>query len=605
MDRLQFPNPQKIRKNWLDLNGTWQFAIPTADIGDASPDRNNLLAGTVEAQRAAESTVFPEFDRTITVPYSYTFPKSGVNVAQYHPVVWYRRQFDLSPDESKRYLLTFEAVDYASDVWLNGTHIAHHEGGHTPFTVDITENLHPVNELVVKVVDFNLPDQPIGKQSWKDGNFACWYTRTIGIWQSVWIEETGDAYLSDFTLTPDLAESRVVVDAEINTLRAAQLRYVVSFHGQEIARGTTSLSNGRGHFDIKVDNFDPAPDIHPWTPENPDLYDIDFTVIRDDDVTDEVSSYFGMRSLTSDGDLLFLNGQKYYLKLLLNQGYYPGAGLTGTADVVRSDIEKMKRMGFNGNRIHQKIESNRALYLCDSLGFLVWAEFPSAYEFGTTLMENIERELPTFVRKHVNHPSVVAYVAMNESWGVFTITHDRRQQLFVDALYHQLKSADPTRLVIGNDGYEQVTTDICTIHDYNSDPEELLATYQGHEDSVRAGAPSPMSGRRVFVEGYENQRNPVMITEYGGVAYEASSRSGDSWGYGERATDPDEVVSRIAALTKAVMSIDYCVGFCYTQTSDVEQEVNGLLDHDHEYKFDPEKIREILLSGHTYGYVQI
>ncbi|PJM75700.1 glycoside hydrolase family 2 protein, partial [Bifidobacterium simiarum] len=594
----------------------------------AAPARpaNNALYDDPATLAAVESDEFPAFDRTIEVPYSYTFPKSGVNEPAYHPVVWYRREFTVERHPGKRYLLNFEAVDYACEVWINGRHVGGHTGGHTPFVFDVTRYLRTdggnagnngagaehglpqANELVVKVIDFNRPDQPLGKQSWKDANFACWYTRTIGIWQSVWLEETGATYLDDLIMTPSVAESKLTVDASINDLAAAELHYEVSFRGSPITHGSVSFTGGRAHFDIPIRDWDANSGIRLWSPESPDLYDIDFIVTEQGRPVDEVSSYFGMRDIASDGRLIFLNDQKYYLKLLLNQGYYKDAGLTGTAEEVRGDIEKMKAMGFNGNRIHQKIESHRALYLCDALGFIAWAEFPSAYEFGPRLIANIERELPAYLAKHVNHPAVFAYVLMNESWGVFDVARDRRQQTFVDSLYWQAKAYDPSRLVVGNDGYEQVMTDICTLHDYNADADELLKTFQGREDEVKAGAPSPMSGRRAFCKGYERRQVPVMITEYGGVAYEGGGDGGtrgDSWGYGRRTDDPKQVVARIRALTEAVMAIDYCVGFCYTQTTDVEQEVNGLLDHDHEYKFDPDEIRSILLSAHTYGYVQV
>ena len=606
MERIQYPDPQCVRRNWVDLNGTWDFAIPGAPAGTKNGNQgNNAMESTPETLQAAASMAFPEFDRTIEVPYSYTFPKSGVDEPQYHPVVWYRRSFDLDMRPGKRYLLNFEAVDYACDVWLNGRHVGSHQGGHTPIRFDVTPYAAKENELVVKVIDFNRTDQPLGKQAWKDGNFACWYTRTIGIWQSVWLEETGDVHLTDFTMTPHANQARLDVDASLNVNVDAELDYNVTFEGKPVTHGTVSFTNARARFSVEIRNYDPSPEPHPWTPSTPDLYDIDFTVRSGGETTDEVSSYFGLRDVTSDGKMIFLNDQKYYMKLLLNQGYYPGGGLTGTAVEFRADIEKMKAMGFNGNRIHQKLESNRMLYLCDKLGFIVWAEMPSAYEFGPELIANVERELPAYLRKHVNHPSVFAYVLMNESWGVFDIAHSEQERTFVNSLYYQAKAFDPSRLVIGNDGYEQTRTDIATIHDYNADADELLETYQGRRDEVLAGAPSPMGGRRVFCQGYEQQRVPVMVTEYGGVAYEPGGHTEDSWGYGERITDPDKVVDQIAALTRAVMDIDYCVGFCYTQTSDVEQEVNGLLDHDHEYKFDPKRIREVLLSKHTYGYVQV
>ncbi|NEG69588.1 glycoside hydrolase family 2 [Bifidobacterium sp. BRDM6] len=614
-DRLRYPNPQCIRTNWVDLDGEWEFYLPPSSSPVPDGAGNNALFDDPATLAAVNSVEFPEFDRTITVPYSYTFPKSGVKEPAYHPVVWYRRGFALDPRPARRYMLHFEAVDYACDVWINGHHVGSHRGGMTPFMFDITPYLAArdgddssatvSNEIVVKAVDFNRPDQPLGKQSWKDTNFACWYTRTIGIWQSVWIEEVGATYLADFVMTPHVADSKLSVDAELDDLKNASLRYRVTFHGEPVADGAVSFTGGRARFDIPMQDWHADTGIRTWSPETPDLYDIDFDVVVDGETVDSVSSYFGMRDISVDDGLVFLNDQKYYMKLLLNQGYYHDGGLTGTAAEVAGDIEKMKAMGFNGNRIHQKLESHRALYLCDALGFIAWAEFPSGYEFGPTLVGNIERELPAYLAKHVNHPAVFAYVLMNESWGVFDIVHSKRQQDFVNSLYWQAKAYDPSRLVIGNDGYEQVMTDVCTLHDYNADADDLLKTYEGREQEVKDGAPSPMSGRRACCPGYRHLDVPLMITEYGGVAYETDGHQSDSWGYGDRIATPDEVVAQIRALTKAVMDIDYCVGFCYTQTTDVEQEVNGLLDHAHDYKFDPQEIRKIMLSGQTYGYVKV
>ncbi|NEG69590.1 glycoside hydrolase family 2 protein [Bifidobacterium choloepi] len=618
-ERLKYPNPQCVRTNWVNLDGQWDFHIPPASATLPEHPGNNALDTDPATLAAADSVEFPEFDRTITVPYSYTFPKSGVSEDAYHPVVWYRRSFGLAVRPGKRYLLHFEAVDYACDVWINGHHVGSHRGGMTPFAFDVTPYLtasasgavnasddssaKSSNEIVVKVVDFNRPDQPLGKQSWKDTNFACWYTRTIGIWQSVWIEEAGETYLESFTMTPHASDYRLSVDAAINNLKPAQLRYTVTFHGQPVTSGSVMCTGGRARFDIPMMDLSSPTGVWMWSPDMPFLYDVTFDVVVDGETTDSVSSYFGMRDISVDNGLVFLNDQKTYLKLVLNQGYYPDGGMTGTPDEFAADIATLKAMGFNGNRIHQKIEDHRMLYLCDALGFLATAEFPSGYEFGPALVDNIQRELPAYFAKHVNHPSVFAYVLMNESWGTMDIVHSKQQQDFVDSLYWQARAYDPSRLAIGNDGFEQVKTDLCTIHDYNDNAASLTAIYKGHEQDVKDGAPSPMSGRRSFCPGYSHQDVPFLMTEYGGVAYEPNGQRADSWGYGPRMASGDQVLAEIKALTEAVMTIDYCVGFCYTQATDVEQEVNGLMNHNHQPKFTPAQIHSIMDASHSVGYV--
>lgn len=257
-------------------------------------------------------------------------------------------------------------------------------------------------------------------------------------------------------------------------------------------------------------------------------------------------------------------------------------------------------MGFNGNRIHQHVESYRMLYLCDQLGVLARTEFPSSFSFSPTMMNHILAELPDFISKHINHPSVIAYVLMNESWGVNEIAHNRKEQAFTDGLYYLTKGFDSSRLVIANDGWEQVKTDLCTIHDYNGNPKSLAASYQDRT-KVFTGSPSLTSGRRVFCDHYEHQDVPFMISEYGGIAYEENAQQ-ESWGYGKRMESKKAVIDKIRQLTNAVMSIPDCVGFCYTQLTDVEQEVNGLLNHNHQYKFDPEIIKQIMTATHQNGF---
>lgn len=580
LDKLKYPNPQMIRTNWLDLNGDWGFFIAKNE-SDYSKHPNS----------------FPDH---INVPYSYTFKKANVTEDQYYPVIWYQKNFSLSPREDRHYLLHFEAVDYECQIWLNGHVIGHHTGGHTPFTIDITKWVTTSNTLEVRVQDLNTTEQPIGKQSWKDHNFLCWYTRTIGIWQNVWIEETGATYINQVTMIPHIHQAQLEIVAKLNRPIDATLQASVFFNNELITTVSCTATNDRVHLAVNISNDDPNFRLHYWSPAEPNLYDIVFKVIKNGSVSDTVHSYFGMREIETRNQSIYLNDQFLYQKLILNQGYYPDGGLTGTTQNYQADLTKLKAMGFNGNRIHQHVESHRMLYLCDKMGVLAWAEFPSAFQFSSTMMKHILMELPAFIFKHINHPSVITYVLLNESWGVNEIAHNQREQSFANSLYYLTKGFDNSRLVIANDGWEQVKTDLCTIHDYNGDPNSLSASYQDLP-AVFSGNPSLTSGRRVFCDHYEHQNVPLLISEYGDIAYEENSQE-QSWGYGERIESKSAVVNKIKQLTQAVMSIPNCAGFCYTQLTDVEQEVNGLLDHHHQYKFDPKIINQIMTASHQNGF---
>lgn len=582
MDRLKYPNPQQIRSDWMDLNGEWLTYFPENESDYFErPDR-------------------AQFTTTIQVPYSYTFKKSQSLQTDYQPVMWYCREFTMDLVDQQHQLLNFEAVDYQCSVWLNGVLVGSHVGGHTPFKIDVTPYLQKNNEIMIRVIDDNATNQPIGKQKWKKDNFLCWYTRTMGIWQNVWLESTGAVYLDRLEMIPETHQDLLQIDASSNTVSAAMLDVTITYHDELISHTMMSFRQGRVKQAIDVSSDDANFRLHYWSPDEPNLYDIELKVVVDGRITDDISSYFGMRDIKQNSGKIYLNDQELYQKLILNQGYYSEGGLTGSADEMVADINKIKEMGFNGHRIHQKIESHRMLYLCDQLGLITWAEFPSNFSFSSQSVDNVLAELPAMVAKHINHPAVCVYVLMNESWGVNEIIQNQKEQNFVNALYYQVKAYDNSRLVIGNDGWEQTLTDICTVHDYNADSQDLLASYQDKTVVVN-GSPSQTSGRKVFCEGYATEKVPFIMSEYGGVAYETQHRQ-DSWGYGDRISSKTEVLERIQALTQSVMNISFCTGFCYTQLTDVEQEVNGLLTANHEYKFNPEEIRKIMTKGQRRGF---
>ncbi len=588
MEKMYYPRPQFIRENWVDLNGKWSFAFD--DQNDGLKDKLYLNDDF--------------YNMTINVPYSYHTKNSGIHKNEDHPIVWYKRTIELDVKEDKRYILYFGAVDYKCDIYVNDNHVFSHIGGHTPFEVDLTDYVNNQFDLIIRCEDYNKTTQPIGKQSWKKENFLCWYTRTVGIWQSVWLEEVSSTYLTEVKMTPQIDNASLDIDAFINTQNNdVLLECEVTFKGEFITKAYSAFKSGRARFSIDVSDEQSNFRLHFWHPNDPLLYDIRFKLVKAHKVLDDVQSYFGMRKIERIGNKIYLNNQEFYQKLILDQGYFKDGGLTATPDELKDDVLKIQEMGFNGARKHQKLEDYRYMYFCDTVGLVMWAEMPSSFEYSHITNENVVRELHSYIAKHYNHPSVIAYTLLNESWGINEVYSNKQQQNFINGLYYLTKSLDTNRLVIGNDGWEQALTDILAIHDYNSDEVTLKDSYK---DIVAAanGSPSLTSTRKCYAEGYKYDGVPFMISEFGGVAYNTQeTEEENAWGYGERLTDKDDVLEKIRLLHEAVMDIEDVCGFCYTQLSDVEQEINGLLDHEHNYKFDPKDIRKILRYKHNQGFI--
>lgn len=588
LDKLHYPRPQFVRENWIDLNGEWKFAFDDENVGELD-------------ERFMDDTFY---SMKIKVPYSYHTKNSGIELNEDHQIVWYKKELKIDIKANKRYILNFGAVDYKCDIWINRNHMTTHVGGHTPFSLDITRYIKENNSVIIRVEDRNECTQPIGKQSWKKENFLCWYTRTVGIWQPVWIEEVGDTYLTDVKMTPQIDNASLDLDIRINQDdKTVDLFGEVYFKGEFITRFATAFKSKRARLTIDVSSEDPDFRLNFWTTNTPNLYDIKFKLCRREETLDKIDSYFGMRKVESIGRKIYLNNQEFYQKLILDQGYFKDGGLTATPEELKDDVLKIKEMGFNGARKHQKIEDNRYMYLCDTLGLVMWAEMPSTFEYSNITNENVTKELYSFIDKHYNNPSVIVYTLLNESWGINEVYSDRKQQNFVNALVYLTKSLDNSRLVVGNDGWEHTISDILTIHDYNSDKDTMAESYKNIEEAAN-GSPSKTSTRKCHSEGYKYNNGPIIISEYGGIAYDIDESNSDkSWGYGERLQDQNSVINKIKELTQVVMDIEDVCGFCYTQLTDVEQEVNGLLDHNHKYKFEPDKIREILEYKHNLGFI--
>lgn len=570
MPRPEYPRPQFVRQRWLNLNGTWRFDFDDANVG-------------LNARWHEHAPLQHE----ITVPFTFQSKAGGIGTNDFHDVVWYQRSFETPADwRGSSILLNFGAVDYRAWVWVNGSFAVYHEGGHTPFQVDITPFLRDAaNTLVVRVEDVSTDrHQPRGKQYWEAHSASIFYTRTTGIWQTVWLEPVGKVYLAGLRLTPDV--DRAALQAEFvlagSETAGVEVETEITYAGSPVASGTVSLDDARALLSVGIGG-----DLHLWSPEDPALYDLTVRVKRDGQILDEVTSYFGMRKISIEDGQVRLNNQPYVMKLVLDQGYHPDGVLTFPTDEdFRRDIELTKAMGFNGARKHQKVEDPRFLYWADKMGLLVWGEMANTFAFSPTSLQRITAEWQAAVLRDYNHPCIVAWVPMNESWGVPNLKSDSHQRAHLVALYQLTRSLDTTRLVISNDGWEHAQTDLLTIHDYESNGEVLSERYRTL-DNILAATPAK---RDLYTTGYSHQGQPILLTEYGGVAFRKSDAVG--WGY-STAGDEAEFVQRLREIVEAVMASPVLQGFCYTQLTDVEQEINGLLTYDRQPKTDMSTIAAI------------
>lgn len=580
--RPEYPRPDFQRANWLNLNGPWEFAFDDEDAGEReqwfSPDSGDV------------------YDRTILVPYCCQSRRSGIGDPAYHKRMWYRRSFRI-PDSfsGKRVLLRFGAVDEFCRVWVNGVFIGSHRGGYSTFQFDLTDVLRPEgNVIAVMAEDDRSVEKPRGKQYWKDTPESIWYTPTSGIWQTVWLEAVGETYMDAVYFTPMIAQNAVRMDLRLDHApsedgRSLTVSAKVSFQESVIrdVHFTIGASASSTVIDIGEDMFDR---IHLWTPETPDLYDVTLTLSDPDGKElDRVQTYFGMREICTENGIILLNHKPYRQKLVLDQGYWPDSLMTPPDDeAIRTDIRLAKEMGFNGARKHQKIEDPRYYYWADRMGFLVWGEMPSAYRFSGRMRTSAVEEWRAFLRRDYNHPSIVCWVPFNESWGIEHVWKDERQQNFARALYWLTKSEDPTRLVSTNDGWEQVTpSDICGIHDYAADPEGIVKKYA----DLTALTESHAQGRMLYARGNHYRGEPVLITEYGGIAFAGGSEK--EWGYAGFVHSREEFLKRYRAVTEAFCRTPNLWGYCYTQLTDVQQEANGLLTASREPKVPVEWVRAV------------
>ncbi len=589
--RNEYPRPDFQRENWMSLNGKWEFGFD----------------GVI--------------NKEIEVPFVYQCALSGINIKTDQDNVIYRKFFS-APDSwrDQNILLHFGAVDYKSAVYINGNMVCTHEGGHTPFTIDVTEFLNwNEEELVVKVVDpHNDETIPRGKQYWNGEPVFIWYTPSTGIWQSVWIEPVPTSRWERILFTPDIDAGTVEISYKLSDCTAfpCTCSFKATLGDKTFFNGVMEIlqKEGKVTVDIFANKVINGPSYLGglcWSPEHPNLFDVEAVLLVDGKPADKVNTYFGMRKISIENGKLYLNNMPYYHKLVLDQGYWENGLLTAPdEDVYKQDILLSKSMGFNGCRKHEKAEDPVFLYWADKLGYLVWGSVPSFISYSRDAVDRFIKGWSNIILRDYNHPSIVVWDMLNESWGVPDIYNNKMQQAFSLCLYNLAYSLDNTRLVVTNDGWEQTGGDLCTIHTYRHGNDENnamqinFADSLKHLDGILGGS---IMERLPYAKGYKYNGQPIVISEFGGVSCGCGEKSWSSaknreedlleagengWGYTNAGSEED-FLETYRRLIQNIYASDLISGFCYTQFADVQQEKNGLLTEKHTPKFKLEKIKEI------------
>ena len=645
MPRPEYPRPQFVRERWLNLNGVWGFGFGAGEVAEAAQ------TGTTPAPTTWN------LDRDILVPFAPESERSGIGSTDFHPAVRYQRTVEVPADWSgDRLLLHFGAVDFDTTVWVNNIEVGRHRGGFTPFTIDITDAVarsatrasavddaitpdtvglatrptdarnarvtpdafglatHPTDALNARITpdtttppaaatftlsvlaeDDHLTIQARGKQSRRPENYEAFYTRTTGIWQTVWLEPVAPAHFGRPVIRPDLPSSSFAVELDVVSPSAGLTARVDirDADGLVVTREVEVTAQVKPVLTLPI----PADRLRAWSPEDPHLYTVRFTLLRGEAVVDILDSYAGMRSIAIDGRRVLLNGRPVFQRLVLDQGYWPDTLMTAPSDdALVADIELGMAAGFNGARLHQKVFEERYLFHADRLGYLVWGEFADwgakvgpggpqepTLSFVTEWVEALTRDL--------SHPSIVGWCPLNETFQPLT---DRLTVLddATKALYAITKAIDPTRPVIDASGYSHRVpgADIYDSHLYEQDPDVFAERMGGLADG-RPYVNTALDGAEWSVP-YAGQ--PYFCSEFGGIWWSDSDRTGDdSWGYGEAPRTREEWLDRFRRLVDTLLDDPGMFGYCFTQLTDVFQEKNGVLDFHRVPKFDLRLLRDI------------
>lgn len=566
--RPEYPRPQFERADWVNLNGQWTCELDFSVTGEQR--------GWINSKGLSKK---------ITVPFCPESELSGIGYTDFIPCVWYQRSINIPAEwNGKRILLQFGAVDYQTQVYVDGKLAGEHYGTGSSFAIDLTKLVKAGQQanLVVRVKDdLRSGMQPGGKQSTALFSAGCSYTRVTGIWQTVWMEAVNEQALKNVFAIPDIDQQQLVVRPEFYDEGCNNTLTVEVIDGKKTISKRTAKACNQSSIVLPIKN------ARLWSPEDPYLYDVKYTVRNaQGEVIDQVSSYVGMRKVHISGGYFYLNNKPYYQRLVLDQGYYPDGIWTAPSDeALRQDIAMSKAVGFNGARLHQKVFEERYYYWADKLGYLTWGEEAS---WGLDVnndraVRNFLSEWADIVVRDRNHPSLVTWTPLNETWNATKGVYVR----FVNDLYNLTKAIDPTRPVNDASGDSHVKTDIWSVHDYTREPEKLIANH-----TIKAGVEPYRNMRgKDYLANYAGQ--PYMVDEFGGLPWIPKEERANSWGYGQNIDTLEEFYDILEKEIDALKACKHVVGFCYTQITDVEQEKNGIYYYDRKPKFDAARLKAI------------
>jgi beta-galactosidase/beta-glucuronidase len=572
-----------VRERWLGLNGPWELALDDDDRG--------LRAGW-ERERP--------FPKRIVVPFPLEAELSGVGDRTPHPVVWYRREVELPPALlAGRLALRIGACDHATRVFVNGREVGAARGGYAPIACEIAHAARPGrNEIVLRVEDRDTWSQPRGKQVAGAFPTGIDYDRVTGVWQTIWLEPLPELAVEAVWTSWSPAADELAVHVGFDGLFDGEVRVALLEQGGEVARAEGA---GWGRPEARLALRVPRP--RPWSPADPHLYELQVELASGGRALDAVRCPVGLREIRCEGRRLLLNGEPLYLRGALDQGYFPGGWYAAPDDAafVR-DLELVRALGLNAVRVHQKAEDPRFLHHADRLGVLVFAEMPSGRDFSDRLVTDLTAEWSALVRRDRGHPSVIAWVPFNESWGVWRQAERPRERAFVEGVAALTRALDGTRPVLGNDGWEHSAGDVWGLHSYAETGAALSAHLRALlADPASAVLPEgqPLGLRRGALPGADVSGLPVLLSECGGVGYQAPDAAAPErplFVYGDLPRTPAELEARIRDLARGIDDVPELCGFVWTQLTDVQQERNGLLDFERRPKLPLATLREIMGS---------
>ena len=567
--RAEYPRPQLKRNSFQNLNGEWDYATDKAGV--STPE---------------EYVGKDNFNEKITVPFCRESVLSGIGDTEFCKCVWYKKT--ITPNEDitgKRVILHIGACDYETDVWVDGEHVGAHIGGYVSFSFDITDKIKNAPfTVVIRAIDDTVSGrQPSGKQALRPNSYGCFYTRTTGIWQTVWLEYVEPTYVKSVKYYPDIQNKRINMVVNVKNGEGETVFADVTYDGKAMGKAQSTVSCGSAKLTVDLD------ELHLWEIGNGRLYDIKLSV-----GSDKVESYFGMREVSVKNGILYLNGERVFMRLVLDQGFYPDGIYTApTYEALKRDIDLSTSFGFNGARLHEKVFEPLFLEHCDKVGYIVWGEHANwgMDHKGDSLFSSFMQEWCEIVERDFNHPAIIGWCPLNET------PHDTDKR-FTEKLSMLTRTLDPTRAYIDASGWTHFegVSDMEDLHDYEQEPTVFKAKMDALLEGVKMNLHAYFNSDEINYPAI-----PTFVSEYGGTWW-AADRVGkdwadnqqDGWGYGNACRSIEEFYYRFDGLTSAIMDCPVMGGLCYTQLTDVEQEQNGLLTYDRQFKFDTEKLRATL-----------